>query len=788
MMKYNLRCLLSVGVFCLLLHAPLALGQDTGSITGTIVAARGGAPLANVNVLVAGTLFGAATDAQGRYTIDGLPPQPYLLRITALGYETAERALTVRAGEAVEVNVRLRPEEIQLDEVEVSALPPNLQPRAALGEAQIEEPYAVDAGQLLRTLPGVHAARRGALGLDPSVRGLSETEVGTYIDGARVFPAGPLRMDSPLSHVDPSALASVEVVKGPYALTWGAGNLSAIRVETQGSQVPAGALNGNIQLGYSSNLRAAEVTGAAGGRTEKMVYWVNGAYRTGGNYEAGDDVPALREGGEVPGDFTSGSIRGRIGYQFTPSQELTVSAGYQDQRDIDYPGRLLDADYFTSTQASVRYQVARAVGLVRTVDVLAYANRTDHAMNNAQKPTAAAGTLPDGDPRPPLRIGVDAAVATLGGRAAATLAPVRGATVTLGADVYSARREATRTLEALMPMGPVVPPFYETDEIWPDVVITDAGVFASGETTLGQTDVSGTVRLDLVRAAVDERRISETFLANADATRDDLDVSEANLSAALSLSRPLSPRWRASAGVGTAVRTADALERYADRFPASKAQTSAEFQGDPFLEPERSTQADLWLAGSYRRFDVNVSAFARQMTNYITLEPTDISPLLPLSPPTVYRYVNGEAMFYGVEGDLLVRIGGPYLVFRAGGSYLWGEDTALDEPAFGVAPPTFDLGLRINAPFELFFFDLNVRIATEQDRIAETRGEIATEGYVVADLHYGMRLPRDMRLYLGIDNLGNAMYVHHLNARDPYSGTPIPEPGRVFFARLRKSF
>lgn len=787
-MKDNLRGMRWLGVLWACLYAFPALGQDTGTLTGTIVAARGGAPVANVNVLVVGTLFGAATDADGTYAIEDLPPQPYLVLVTALGYRSEERAVTVTAGATTELNLRLRPEEIQLDEVRVTALPPNMQPRSVLNERQLTESYASDVGQLLRALPGISAARRGGLGLDPNVRGLSETEVGTYIDGARVFPAGPLRMDSPLSHVDPSALASLEVVKGPYALTWGAGNLSAIRVETQGKQAIGEALQGAVQVGYASNIQAAEVSGFAEGRTDKLTYWINGAYRSGSDYEAGDDQPTLRSGGDVPADFASGDIRGRLSYQFTPSQELTVSAGYQDQRDIDYPGRLLDARFFTSTQASARYQGARAVGLVRTVDVLAYWNHTDHAMHNNQKPTAEAGTFPNGNPRPPLIIGVDASVTTLGGRAAATLAPTGPVALTIGADVYSARRDATRPFEANTPTGPVVPPFYTTDEIWPDAVITDAGLFASGEVPFGQTDVTGTLRLDWVSASIDENRISEAFLTNASATRDDLSTTESNVSAAVSVSHPVSLRWRASAGVGTAVRTADALERYADRFPASKAQTSAEFQGNPFLNPERSLQADVWLEGSYPRVDIKLSAFARQMEDYITLEATDIPPLLPLSPPTVYRYVNGEAMFYGVEADVLVRIGGPYLVFRTSGSYLWGEDTALDEPAFGVAPLAVDLGLRINAPFDLFFIDTNVRIVSEQDRVAATRGEIATDGYVVADLHYGMRLPRSLSLQLGVDNLGNATYVNHLNASDPFSDTPIPEPGRVFFVRIRKAF
>jgi hypothetical protein len=50
-----------------------------------------------------------------------------------------------------------------------------------------------------------------------------------------------------------------------------------------------------------------------------------------------------------------------------------------------------------------------------------------------------------------------------------------------------------------------------------------------------------------------------------------------------------------SLGVGRAVRTANALERYSDRFPAVKFQNAAEFLGNPALSPERSLE---WNIGT----------------------------------------------------------------------------------------------------------------------------------------------------------------------------------------------
>lgn len=753
------------------------LARQASTITGTVVDAEDETALAGAAVVVAGTLYGAAADLDGRYTIASVPPGRYIVEVKMLGYRTANRSVFIRTGETLMINFRLQPEVVGLGGIEVTALRPDLHPTSELGAQRVRETHASDAGELMRVLPGVNAARRGALGFDPNVRGLSETEVGAYIDGVRFFPAGPLRMDSQISHFDPSSIARVEVVKGPYALTWGAGNMSAIRVERQGMN-PAPGLQGTLQTGYNANVDAFETAGSVAGAASGWTYWLHGAYRTGDDYQSGD-------GTEIPSDYLSREIRGRLGYDVAPGARLSVSGGYHRQDDIDYPGRLLDADFFDAIDVSARYRLNRAVGVLRAFDAQVYLNAVEHGMDNDEKPTAEAGTFPNGNPRPPLIITVDAESQNLGGRVAADLEPQPGLTLTLGGDVYSARRDATRPFQAVTPNGPVVPPFYVSDEIWPDVTITDVGLFANGTRRLGAVTVSGTARLDVVQANANEDRVSEAYLNNVGTN--DLGGSEVNLSGAVTLATQLAPEWSLSVGLGSVVRTADALERYADRFPASKAQTSAEFVGNPALDPERSTQADLWVEATYPQFGVNVNAFVRCMDDFITLAPTDISPMLPLSPEQVFQYVNGEATFAGFEAAAVFALA-EALNLTLGGSYLYGEDTTLDEPALGVSPARADLGLRYDVPSGLFFVEGMVHLVAQQDRVATTRGEVETDGYTTADLRAGLRVIRNVSVLLGVNNLTDTDYVNHLNARNPFSGLALPEPGRVFFANARFSF
>jgi iron complex outermembrane receptor protein len=622
----------------------------------------------------------------------------------------------------------------------------------------------------MRGVPGVDAVRRGPVGLDPSVRGLRETEVGVYIDGTRMFPGGPARMDSPLSHLDPSTIRTMEIVKGPYALTWGAGNLTAIRVRTQ-DLPPArqGIVHGTLTTGYTGNSDEAEGLGSVYGTAGGVSYLASGAWRRGYDYTSGD-------GSMVPADFRSSEGRGKLGYSLPDGSYLTLSGGYQDQRGVDNPGNLLNAKFFHTYTAAAEWKRERASGTARSVDVVAYTNHVSHHMTNDGKPTA----YPDSTRMPPfpLDVGVAAKVRVSGGRLDLGLAPHGAWSFEVGGDVYAANRDATRTIRR-RDTGMLM----FTDLMWPDATITDGGIFARASRAIGDRfSFAATGRLDLVRAHADTA--SDFFLDNTSAK---LTSTETNVSGAATLRAELSDHWTSTLGIGSAVRTADATERYSDRVPASKAQTSAEFMGDPGLAPERNTQLDLWIETHYPRFSLEVNPFVRWVNNYITLEPTDLPKRLPLSPATVYRYVNGDARYWGAEASLGYTLASPLLA-RLGVTYLWGENRSLAEPSLGVAPLEGTIGLRFEPASGRGYLDGSVHLVNDQDRVATLLGETSTDGYMTADLRAGLNILPGVELRAGMLNIGDVQYVDHLNHKNPYNGMVIPEAGRELFANITYAF
>ena len=764
--------------------------QSTGTLTGRVTNADTGRPLPGVNVVVDETQKGASTGPKGQFTIAEISAGTYTLQARFVGFAPQSREVSVSAGETVRVQLTLSPRTVGLEAVEVTAPRGAREAAEQIQKAKIQEANPRDAGELMRTIPGTGAVRRGPIGLDPVVRGLRETQVGVYVDGMRTFPAGPARMDSPLSHTGPSTMQSVEVAKGPYALTWGGGQLSAIRVETNDLfSVPRDkVLSGQVKSGYETNFGSYDVTGTANGQSGPLAYRLDGAYRKGDAYEAGN-------GTRVPANFLNRELRAKVGYELGDNQRLTAGGGYQQQDDVDYPGRLLNAQFFKSGRGRLGYEYASGQGLVRSVKTKAYGYQTLHTMNNRGKPTYEAGELPNGMKRPPLRVSVTSDITTFGGRVATELAPSSSLRLKMGADGYRAYRDAERPFKVIMNGQTRVPPFYESNQIWPGVSIANTGIFVQATQLIGTMEATATVRGDAVWAGADEQQVTDVYLDIAEPGPGALDAGvldqqELNVSGALMLTAPLSEAWSLSVGGGSAVRTASALERFADRFPANKAQTSAEFIGNPRLDPERSWQADLELEARYNRFAVKVSGFARRIENYITLEDApDVEPMLPLPifAEGPFRYTNGTATFYGGETSASLAVL-PFLTARASGSYLWGKNLETGQPALGIAPLQGDLGLRWEPRNGRFYVESTLHATAEQDRVAIVLGETPTDGYVTVNLQGGLDLGRGVSLEAGVTNLTDTDYVDHLNATNPYAGTPIPEPGRVFTTTLSVQF
>ncbi len=105
----------------------------------------------------------------------------------------------------------------------------------------------------------------------------------------------------------------------------------------------------------------------------------------------------------------------------------------------------------------------------------------------------------------------------------------------------------------------------------------------------------------------------------------------------------------------------------------------------------------------------------------------------------------------------------------------------------GVSPFTVDLGVRFE-PQSRWYAQGTLRITADQNRVASLRGETPTAGAEVINLDAGWRSQQGFGVSFRVLNLANRRYVNHLNAKNPFLRTAVPEPGRFVYGRASYSF
>src|SRR5699024_6453515 len=112
------KLLLTVVAF--LFTAGAAFAQ-TGTLTGSVTDASSGEPLPGVNVFIPDLQRGAATDAEGQFTIEGIEYGTYTVRASFIGYTTFEQEVTIEQ-ESVTLDIELAAGTQQLEDIVVTAL------------------------------------------------------------------------------------------------------------------------------------------------------------------------------------------------------------------------------------------------------------------------------------------------------------------------------------------------------------------------------------------------------------------------------------------------------------------------------------------------------------------------------------------------------------------------------------------------------------------------------------------------------------------------------------------
>ena len=222
------------GLVVLLLAPGLVFAQD-GTVTGTVTDADSEEPLPGTTVQIPELGIGAATDAEGSFSLT-VPEGTHTLTASFVGYQTFTQDIEVVADETLNVDIPLEIAQEQLGEVVVGALGiqrDRTQSRVSVGRvdaSDITERASFDnVSQLISgNVAGVSAsASSGNVGggIRFNVRGGGglggDGQPAIYVDGTRIdnnevtgFGAGGQGV-SPLADLNPSDIENIDIIRGP---------------------------------------------------------------------------------------------------------------------------------------------------------------------------------------------------------------------------------------------------------------------------------------------------------------------------------------------------------------------------------------------------------------------------------------------------------------------------------------------------------------------------------------------------------------------------------------------
>src|SRR3989304_2818793 len=82
--------LLLFALLAFAVSAGILYAGTTGKVAGRVTDAATGEPLIGANVVIKGTIMGAATDIDGNYAILNVPPGVYTVVVSLIGYRSVE--------------------------------------------------------------------------------------------------------------------------------------------------------------------------------------------------------------------------------------------------------------------------------------------------------------------------------------------------------------------------------------------------------------------------------------------------------------------------------------------------------------------------------------------------------------------------------------------------------------------------------------------------------------------------------------------------------------------------
>lgn len=657
--------------------------------------------------------------------------------------------------------------EINIKAVKAKKTPNEVNPKLAENTPVLP----ADGGEFLKQLNGVTGSRFGGRGIEPIIRGQTQTQLNVLLDGAYLHGGCPNRMDPPTSYAALETYEKVTVQKGVQTLQHGSGGSGGTILferDTRSLVPTEKSLSGKLSAttkanGIKHDVSADITTGNQQGYARFFVQ-----DRKADNYEdgSGHTVKSAyqhRQGGVVLG--------------LTPTESRSIEYSYEnnDFSDALYPGAGMDSPVEQADIHRLKYK-DEFRGAVKSVDAEVYFSAVEHVMDNYSLRPVASGSM---------KMSVPTTSDTTGGKLALTSA-VGNHTVTYGLNIQNRTRNATMQNKSMNK---------DMFMLWPDAKTEQTGIFAEAEAKLdADSKIKYGLRYDQVEASADKADLklasglsaNQRYQAVYGTTASD--KTERNLGALLRYEKNLNEHTTVFTGVSRSVRTADETERYLN---------NTNWTGNPNLKPEKHYQLDLGLNQQIGTVRWSGTVFADKVDDFILRDAKTVS--LAGTPTKTQIYRNVDADLYGVELGTEAQLS-EQLKLSGDVAYVNRKNTT-DQRNIAQTPPVLGK-VQLDYKTNQWGLGTRLRFAGNQSKldklspieVKDSAGNPVSAGsYTVLDAYGRYSVNKTTQVRFGIDNLLDKTYAEQVNrANADLIANPqairVNEAGRTAWLKLETEF
>ena len=362
---------IAIIAFILLSMACLFAGT-TGKISGVVLDGETRSPLPGVNVVISGSMMGAATDMEGNFFIINIPPGIYSLKAMMMGYATTTVTdIRVKVGLTTDVNFKMNPAMLEGEEVTIVAEKPLIQKditssRSIIGADEIANMPVESFGAILSLQTGVVRGSGGEM----HVRGGRSNEVSYLVDGISV--TDPYSQSMAVT-VENSAIQEMEFVSGTFNAEYGQAMSGIVNIITkEGSSEYHGMMKAYVGDYFSTNKDIfynideinpfairdvqASLSGPVPFTNNRLTFFANGRHYDTDSYLYGMSRYVPSDSNSYPGDdpaewiveehgtgdpvpmsnYFKWNTQAKLAWNVSPSMKLTYNVIASDAQSQSY--------------------------------------------------------------------------------------------------------------------------------------------------------------------------------------------------------------------------------------------------------------------------------------------------------------------------------------------------------------------------------------------------------------------------------------------------------------------